>query len=168
MITLKLLLKFIRILNNETNPRAIAAGMALGAIIGLTPKISVHNGVVLLLLLLLNTNVASGFLSMAVFSLFAYVGDPLFNRLGHALLTAQPLHGFWTKLYNTPGVPWTEFNNTLVLGSFTAALILFWPLYFTLIWAVKRYREKVLTVVQKWKIVQALKATKLFALYHGY
>jgi uncharacterized protein (TIGR03546 family) len=168
MLTLKFLLKFFKILNQDASPRAIAAGMALGAIIGLTPKGSLHNVAVLIILFMLNANVVSGFFAAAVFTLFAYVGDPIFNQLGYALLTADPLQGLWTTLYNTPGVPWTRFNNTLVLGSLTAALILFWPLYFILTWAVRQYRERVMVTIQKWKIVQALKASKLFSLYNEY
>ena len=167
MVALKLLLKFIRILN-EAGARAIAGGMAFGMIVGLTPKGSLHNLAVLALVLMLNVNAPSAFFSAALFTLFSYLGDPLFNRVGYELLTAGPLQGFWTTLYNTPVMPWTRFNNTLVLGSLVCALALFCPAYFAFAWAVRKYREKVLTVVQKWKITQMLKASKLFALYNDY
>jgi uncharacterized protein (TIGR03546 family) len=168
VIALKLLFKFIRILNKEASPRAIAGGMALGMIIGLTPKGCLHNIIVLILIFMLNVNTASALLAAGVFALFSYLGDPLFNKLGHALLTATPLQGLWTALYNTPLVPWTRFNNTLVLGSLSAALTLFWPVYVLLTWAVRQYREKVLAAVQKWKILQVIKASKLVALYNDY
>lgn len=168
MITLKLLLKFINILNKAATSRAIAGGMAFGMIIGLTPKGSLHNLVVLVLILMLNVNAASAFFSAAVFTLFAFAGDPLFNKAGYALLTAPPLHPLWTALYNTPAMPWTNFNNTLVLGSLACALALFWPFYFAAGWAVRRYRTDVLAVVQKWRITQALKASKLYSLYNDY
>ena len=90
MIILKLLLKFIGILNKEASPRAIAGGMALGMIIGLTPKGSLHNLVVLVFVLMLNVNAASAFVSAAAFAALAYLGDPLFNRAGYWLLTAAP------------------------------------------------------------------------------
>ena len=168
MILLKFLMNFIKVLNEEAGPRAIAAGAALGAVIGLTPKGSPHNLVILALFFFLNVNGSAGAFAAAVFTLFAYLGDPLFNKIGYDLLTAGPLRGFWTALYNTPAVPWTRFNNTLVLGSLVSSLILFWPLYFGGTWAVLKYRERVLSAVQKWKIMQAIKASKLAAFLHGY
>jgi uncharacterized protein (TIGR03546 family) len=168
VIALKLLLKFIRILNKEASPRAIAAGLALGMIVGLTPKGSLHNLAVLFLVLMLNVNAASAFVAAGFFTLVAYLGDPLFNKVGYALLTAKPLQGFWTSLYNTPAVPWTDFNDTLVLGSLACALALFWPVYFLNVRAVRNYREKVLVAVQKWRVVQLLKTSKLVSLYNDY
>ena len=168
MIFLKFLKNFIGVLNEEAGPRAIAAGAALGAVIGLTPKGSPHNLVVLALFFLLNVNGSAGAFAAAVFTLFAYLGDPLFNKIGYALLTAGPLREFWTTLYNTPAVPWTRFNNALVLGSLVSSLILFWPLYIGGTWAVVKYRERALTAVRKWKIVQVLKTSKWAAFLHGY
>ncbi len=169
MITIKLILKLINILNKDASPRQIAGGMALGAIAGLTPTASLHNVVVLVLVLMLKVNVTSAVFAWGLFSLFAYALDPLFNQVGYSLLTGVPaLTPLWTALYNTPIVPWTRFNNTLVLGSLVCALAAFWPLYFLLAWAVAKYREKVLVWVNKLKIVQVLKASKLFALYRSY
>jgi uncharacterized protein (TIGR03546 family) len=122
----------------------------------------------LILIFMLRVNTASAFLSAAVFSLVAYVGDPLFNKLGYLLLTAAPLQGLWTAMYNTPLVPWTRFNNTLVLGSLAFALAFFWPYYLLKAWGVRKYRENILATVQKWKIVQTLKTSKLVSLYNDY
>lgn len=169
MITIKLILKLINILNKDASPRQIAGGMALGAIAGLTPTASLHNLVVLVLVLMLKVNVTSAIFSWGLFALFAYALDPLFNKVGYHLLTGVPaLTPLWTALYNTPVVPWTRFNNTLVLGSLVCSLLAFWPLYFLLAWAVAKYREKVLVWVNKLKIVQALKASKIFMLYQSY
>lgn len=168
MLIVKFLLKFIRVLNAAATPRAIAGGLCLGAVAGITPTASLHNLPVLLLALMLNVNFSSAMLGWGLFSVFSYIGDPLFNKIGLALLTAPGLKPLWTALYNTPVVPWTKFNNTLTLGSLAFALAAFWPLFFFFIWAVKKYRERVLAVVQKWKITQALKASKLWGLYQEY
>ncbi|HRY29329.1 MAG TPA: TIGR03546 family protein [Elusimicrobiota bacterium] len=168
MITIKLILKLINILNKEASPRQIAAGIALGSIAGITPTASLHNLPVLVLILLLRVNISSAFVSLAAFSAFSYFLDPLFNKIGYALLTLPALKHFWTELYNTPLLAWTNFNNTLTLGSLVFALLLFGPLYFVLAWAVKTYREKFLEKVRTWKIVQMLKASKLYGLYASY
>jgi uncharacterized protein (TIGR03546 family) len=168
MITIKLILKLINILNKDATPQQIAGGMALGSIAGITPTASLHNLLVLVLVLMLRVNISSAILSWGLFSVVAYGLDPLANKVGYALLTAPSLQGLWTALYNTPVVPWTKFNNTLTLGSLVVALVLFWPLYFALAWAIAKYREHFLTWVNKLKLVQTLKASKLFMLYQSY
>jgi uncharacterized protein (TIGR03546 family) len=169
MLTVKLLLKLLAILNKDATPQQIAGGMALGAIIGMTPAGSLHNLVVLVLIFMIRVNITSAFLAAAVFKLFSYLLDPLFNRIGYALLVkAKGLHPAWEALYNTPIVPWTEFNNTLTLGSLVFALLIFWPLYFAIVKGVIHYRVKIITRIQKWRIVQILKASKWFELYQRF
>jgi uncharacterized protein (TIGR03546 family) len=168
MIALKLFFQFIKILNEKTSPKAIAGGVALGAIVGLTPKLGLHNLLIVFILFILNVNGTAAAFGTAVFALFSYAGDPLFNRLGHGLLTAGPLQGLWTALYNTPVFPWTRFNNTLVLGSLVFSLLLFWPLFFLVDWAVPRYRDRVLAQADKWKVARWMKASKLYDLYKKY
>ena len=169
MLTIKLLLKLINILNKEGSPKGIAGGMALGAILGLTPFLSVHNLVVLILIFMIRVNIASAFVSLGVFSLFAYLLDPLFNKIGYTLLTrVSALRPLWITLYNTPIVPWTKFNNTLTLGSLVFALLLFVPLYFLVLRSVIHYREKIMTRIEKWRIVQILKASTFYDLYRKF
>ena len=169
MLILKFILKFIAILNRDATPKQIAGGMALGSIAGITPLASLHNLVVLILVLMIRVNITSAILAMGVFSAVARLFDPLSNRIGYFLLTGVPfLKPFWTYLYNLPVVPWTSFNNTLTLGSLVLALILFWPLYFLLAWGVVQYREKLMRRVLQWRIVTVLKGTNLFGLYRSF
>jgi uncharacterized protein (TIGR03546 family) len=169
MITIKLVLKLINILNKDASPRQIAGGMALGSIAGITPFLSLHNLIVLILVLMIRVNITSAIFSMGVFTVFAYILDPVFNKIGYFVLVKVPaLQPLWTAMYNTPVVPWTSFNNTLTLGSLVFALFLFWPLYFFLVWFVKVYRERIMAKIAQWKIVQMLKASKLFGLYQSY
>lgn len=165
MLMLKLFVSFLKALNEKASPRAMAGGFALGAIIGLTPKGNLHNAVVVLLIFLLPVNKSASLVAAALFSLVAYVFDPLFNRVGEFFLTLSPFRGFWTALYNTPVVPWTRFNNTLVLGSVLAALVLFLPLFYLSAWSVEKYRERVLAAASKWKIFHLLKVSKFYMLY---
>lgn len=169
MIAIKFILKFIKILNRDATPQQIAGGIALGSIAGITPLASLHNLAVLFLVMVIRVNMSSAFLGLALFSGIAHLLDPLSNRIGYALLVeAEFLAPFWTLLYNTPLVPWTSFNNTLTLGSLVLSLVLFWPLYFLLAWAVRKYREKLMAAVARWKIVTILKGSKLYGLYRTF
>src|SRR4030042_405892 len=112
------IISLIRMLHSETDPRQISLGFALGMIPGLTPFMSLHNILVLLILLFVRANIGAAMLSWAVFSILAFALDPLFHRFGLFLLTdVGALQGLWTALYNAPLVPYTNFNNSVLMRS---------------------------------------------------
>ncbi|MEK7474144.1 MAG: TIGR03546 family protein [Candidatus Coatesbacteria bacterium] len=168
MLALKFLIKFLGILNRDATPKAIAGGMALGFIIGMTPFTSLHNLIVLGLLIVLRVNFTSGMLAWGVFSGVGYLLDPLSNKIGYWLLTLPGLKATWTGMYNTPVIPWTKFNNTLTLGSLVLSVLLALPVYFILKWAVVQYRVKVMAVIMKWKIVHLIMGSRLFLTYQRF
>jgi len=75
------------------------------------------------------------------------------------------LRGLWTSLYNTPIVPLTNFNNTVVLGSLAFALLLFLPLFFATRWAVTRYRATIGERVRQSRFYRAVMASKVYNVY---
>src|SRR3989441_11018060 len=134
-------------LHSDDTPGQVAAGLALGAILGLTPLLNLHNVVVLILIIMLRVSFSGALLGWLVFTPLGFAFDPLFDALGHRLLLEPPaLTGVWTTLYNTPVVPLTNFNNTVVLGSLAVALALFLPLNALGRFGVRRYR----VAVQAW------------------
>ena len=66
-------------------------------------------------------------LGWALFVPLGFLLDPVFDRIGAGLLGAPSLRPLWTSWYNTPLVPYTNFNNTVVLGSVVAWLVLAHP-----------------------------------------
>ena len=165
MIWLKFLSKLIRILNKGATPKQIAGGIALGSIIGLTPSFML-NLFVFFLILIINVNISAAIFSMVVFKLVSYLIDPLANSVGYELLVETDwLKSLWTTLYNAPIVPFTKFNNTVVLGSLVISLVLFFPLLFLTARGVVLYRERLMSKIADFKIVKLLKASKIYGLY---
>jgi uncharacterized protein (TIGR03546 family) len=165
VIFLKLLQSLVSTLNSEGTPRQIAAGFALGAALGLTPLANVHNLVVFALACLLNVSFGGFLLGWTVFVPVGFALDPLFHPIGLALLQAPGLTGFWTALANTPGVPLTNFNNSVVLGSFVGWLALWLPIFFLSRWLVVKYRVHVFERLRKTKVFKAIAASKLYNYY---
>ncbi len=165
MLFLKLLQSLVSTLNSEGTPRQIAAGFALGAALGLTPLMNLHNLVVLALACLLNVSFGGFLLGWTVMVPVGFALDPLFNRVGLALLEAPPLAGLWTAMYNTAGIPLTNFNNSVVLGSVVGWLVLWLPIYFLARWLIVKYREKVYARLKKTRIFQVISASKLYNYY---
>lgn len=163
---LKLLQSLVKTLHSDGTPGQIAAGIALGSALGLTPIVNAHNLVVVLLLAVLNVSFASGMLAWAVFVPVGFMLDPVFHRIGRLLLVETPaLRPLWTTMDNVPGLALTNFNNTVVLGSVVAWLVLFMPLYLGARVGVVRYRDTIGKKVMGSRIYKAFQASKLFNVY---
>jgi len=148
--------KLIRIIGSETEPGQISIGFAFALVAGFTPLLSLHNLFVLFLILVLRVNLSAFLLGLAFFSGIAYLLDPLFHRIGLAALTAGSLEGLWTALYNSTLWRLERFNNSIVMGSLIASVILFAPLYLLSNRLILKYREHFLAWVQKTKLVHVL------------
>jgi uncharacterized protein (TIGR03546 family) len=162
---LKLIQSIIKTLHSEGTPGQVAAGMALGAALGLTPLLNVHNLVVFSLIMILNVSFGGGMLGWALFVPLGFLLDPVFHAIGLGLLQAPSLRGLWTSMYNTPLVPYTNFNNTIVLGSVVGWLALAVPIFFASRWAVARYRATIGARVQQSKLYKAIMASKAYNIY---
>ena len=162
---LKLIQSIIKTLHSEGTPGQVAAGMALGAALGLTPLMNVHNLVVFALIVLLNVSFGGGMLGWALFVPLGFLLDPLFHAIGAGLLEAPSLRGLWTAMYNTPLVPYTGFNNTVVLGSVVGWLGLAVPIFFAARWGVARYRATIGERVQRSRLYRAITASKAYNVY---
>lgn len=162
---LKLLQSLFKTLHSEGTPGQVAAGMMLGAGIGLTPLMSAHNLVLFAAIALLNVSFGGGMLGLALFTPLGFLLDPLFDRIGLALLQAPSLQKLWTGWYNIPLVPYTNFNNSVTLGSFVLWLVAAIPLYVLGKLAITRYRATYGARVMNSKFMKGLKASKVYNVY---
>jgi uncharacterized protein (TIGR03546 family) len=135
---LKLIQSIIKTLHSEGTPGQVALGMALGSVLGLTPLMNVHNLIIFSLIVLLNVSFGGAMLGWALFVPIGFLLDPVFDRIGAGLLGAASLRSLWTSWYNTPLVPYTNFNNSVVLGSVVGWLVLAVPIFFAARWGVAR------------------------------
>jgi uncharacterized protein (TIGR03546 family) len=163
---LKLLQSLVKTLHSDGTPTQIGLGVALGACLGLTPIANVHNGVVLLLLCILNVSFGAGMLGWALFIPVGFALDPVFDRIGYRLLVETPaLRATWTAWDNAPFLPLTNFNNTVVLGSVVAWLVLFVPIWLLANRAVVAYRATLGEKVRATRVYQAVTASKAYNVY---
>ncbi|HNS72190.1 MAG TPA: TIGR03546 family protein [bacterium] len=162
MFWLKLFQDILAIFREGQSPRQVAGGFMLGSIVGFSPMLTLQGLVVWLIILILNVNLGAVFLSLTVCALLAWLLDPFFHWLGYQILVNIPaLQSFWTSFYNSLLSPLTRFNNTVVMGSFVAALVLALPVYFGMKHLVIAYRKTLGAKVEKLKIYQAVKKSGL-------
>jgi uncharacterized protein (TIGR03546 family) len=123
----------------------------------------------LLAILLFRVNIGAAMLSWGVFKILAYALDPLFHQIGLFLLTGVAfLQGLWTTLYNAPLVPYTRFNNSIVMGSLVFSLLVFYPVYWGGRFIVVKYRETLMERFNRLRIVQVFRASDLYKWYSRY
>ena len=165
MITI--IAKILKALNSETDPAQIGLAVSFSLIAGLTPILSIHNLVVLFLVLILRVNISIFIVGIGIFSGLSFLLDPVFHWIGLGLLTAGPLEGLWTSFYNLPLLRIERFNNSIVMGSLFISIILFVPALIFSMFIVRQYREHILERVRKTRIMQMIMASRIYSAYQA-
>ncbi len=166
MLWLKILKDFIAILREGQTPRQVAAGFALGSMVGISPVTTLQGLLIWLVILLFDVNLGAAVLAFTLCSLGAYLLDPAFHWLGYQILTGTDgLRPLWMALYNAPVAPLTRFNNTVVMGSFVCALLLTLPIYFAFKRLVIVYRKTLGARLEKTKVYQVIRHSSLVQWY---
>ena len=166
MFWLKLLRDIIKLFEAGETPKQIALGFAFGCVLGLSPSLNLQGILVWVLILILDINLGATLLGATIFTLVAFLMDPVFHAVGFFLLTKLDfLKGLYTFLYNAPVAPLSRFNNTVVIGSFVVAWILFAPVFYGTQTFVIKYRDHISAKVHKWKIYKILNRSLLVKWY---
>jgi uncharacterized protein (TIGR03546 family) len=167
-LILKQLFALIKMLNSETGQNQIAAGVAAGFILGMTPALSLQSLLVFLCLFFFRIQMGMAFLSAFFFAFIAWLMDPAFHAIGSAVLQAPALQGIFTTLYNMPIIPYTRFNNSIVMGSGVVSILLAPVIFWIARALIIKYRLAVVERFKQTKIWKAVKATSLYKWYYSY
>lgn len=159
--------KILKVLNSETDPAQIGLAVSFSIIAGLTPILSLHNLVVLFLVLILRVNISIFIVGTGIFSGISYLLDPVFHITGLGILTAESLGAFWTILYNLPLLRIEHFNNSIIMGSLLFSIALFMPACVFTMFIVRHYREHILERVRKTRMMQIIMASRLYSVYQA-
>jgi len=165
MLILKFIQSLVRALNSDGTPGQVAMGMAIGLAFGLTPLMSLHNLVVLAVAMLTTVSFPGVFVGWAIATPIGFLLDPLFDRIGMALLMNDALAPVFVWIINTPVIALARLNNSIVLGSLVFWLVALVPMFFVFRVLVARYRADIYAHVQKWRVVQVVKGSKLWNVY---
>jgi uncharacterized protein (TIGR03546 family) len=111
------------------SPGQLAAGFALGMIIGMMPKGNLIALSLCVLLFSLRCNKGLAVLSAAIFTCTATWTDPFAHKLGLATLSIEPMQATYASMFTLPLGPWLGFDNTVVTGSLLLGLYVAYPVY---------------------------------------
>ncbi|ALO35700.1 hypothetical protein CMT41_13975 [Colwellia sp. MT41] len=165
---LTLLAKLFHALNSDSSIRQIALAIALGFVVGLSPILTLHNIVIIFFVLLIRVHLGSFMLAVGIFSGMSYLLSPVIVLVGESLLTQPALTDFFTSIYQLSLFKLAHWHHTYILGAFVLGLVLCVPVYFISKVLIEKYRLHIMTFFEKFRIVQALKASKFYRLYSSF
>ena len=160
-----LIVKLLGALNSDTRPSQIAMSFVFAMIIGFNGFTSPLGLLVIVLLFAIRCNLSIFLAMSAVFGLLSLLLSPITQIVGEMLLTQASLVSLWTELYQTYWFRLASLNNTLVMGDLVVSIIMVIPMYFIAYRLVIKYRQSFMEYVNKFKVVQTLKASKFYRMY---
>ncbi|MEM9825729.1 MAG: TIGR03546 family protein [Planctomycetota bacterium] len=115
-----------RVIAARRQPAQLAWGLAFGLLLGVIPHGNLLALVLLIGILCLKLNHAAMGLTALGVTFVASTMDPVSHQVGDWVLTQPSLQSLLVSAWALPLVPWTDLNNTVVMGSFligVAALV---------------------------------------------
>jgi len=157
VIFAKIIKELLKILQTDVSPNQVAFGAALGVFLGLVPGFLMKL-IFFVLILILRVNIGAAFVTWTIFGILSFGLDPLADKIGFFVLNADSLVPLWTYLFNVAIVPFTRFNNSVVMGNITLAILFFLPVFFGARIFISYYRTHWRDKVAKWRITKLLTA----------
>lgn len=151
----------VGILLANDSSKQIAAGAAIGVVIGFLPKATLLAVLFGVLLCLLRVNKVAGLMMAGVVSSLAPLCDGFTHRLGMKILTAPSLQEYLANFYDAPLGPWWGLHNTVVCGSLLVGLYLTYPVYLVTRGSVERLRPRAVRWILKYKLGRILLGAEL-------
>ncbi len=150
---LRLLFKALVI---ESTPTQMSYGLALGVLLGLVPKGNLLAIVLGFLVAATRVNLAITACAAVALTLASPWLDSTFDQVGACVLGQPSLRGFWEAVYDTPMMPWTDLNNSIVMGSFICGLLLIWPVHRVSRPVFQKYSESLARHIKDWRMTKIL------------
>jgi len=155
--------KLISALNGNQKKSQIAAGIAWGVLLGLVPLNNPFGIVLLIISFFFSHNHGAKIFGLAVVKILSFLILPQLDVFGYWILTLDSLKNLFTTMYNMPFVPFTKFNNTLVMGGLAAGIILWLPVFILFMILIPLYRNKLGPKIKESKIAKKLLSLPVFS-----
>lgn len=165
---LKQIFGFFKMLNSETGHNQIAAGIAVGFVLGMTPILSLQGFLMIVFIFFFRVQAGAAFLAAFFFAFIGYLLDPIFHEVGSSVLMMDGLQGIFTAMYNMPLVPLTRFNNSIVMGAGVVTVAAMPFVFIISRMLIVKYRVTFVARFKQTKFWKAVQATSLYKWYYTY
>ncbi len=127
--TVKLLSTLRRAIAGRKYPHQLAWAVAFGLLLGVVPHGNLLAVAVLVVVLSLKLNHAMAALTAVGVSFVATWLDPYSHQVGDYVLTHPSIRETAIAAWQLPLIPWTDLNNTVVMGSFLIGVAALVPIF---------------------------------------
>ncbi|TWU50939.1 hypothetical protein Poly51_42320 [Rubripirellula tenax] len=127
--TIKLLTTLRRAIAGRRYPHQLAWAVAFGLLLGIIPHGNLLALVLLVVVLSLKLNHAAAGLTAIGVSFLASRLDTISHQVGDYVLTNPKWAATIADAWALPLVPWTNLNNTIVMGSFLIGVVALVPVF---------------------------------------
>lgn len=152
---IKFITNIFKTLNSNSHPKEIAHAICCGMLLGFMPKTNALWYVLFFIFCFLRINKACYLLFTILFSMITPFLDPIFDKIGFAILSYEPLIPTYIKMLEIPYLPLTRFNNTIVMGSLASGIVLYIPVYIIARLIVRLWRSVIRQAFVNSKLVKA-------------
>lgn len=135
--TIKLLKTIKKAIAGRRYPHQLAGAVAFGCLLGLVPHGNLIALAILIVVLSLRINHAMAGLTAIGVSYMATRMDPYSGDVGNYVLTNPRWGDSLTAAWQWPLVPWTDLNNSVVVGSLLIGVAALLPIYMVSYWFFK-------------------------------
>ncbi len=125
----KQLLSLKRAILGRREPHQLAWGLALGLLLGIVPHGNLLAFAILLFIMSVTVNHGMVAVTAVITSVLASRLDSQTHAVGNYLLTHPDFSPILASAWQLPVVPWTDINNTVVMGSLAVGLAFVVPAY---------------------------------------
>lgn len=129
LFSIKLLSSLRKAIAGRKYPSQLAWGLALGLLIGLIPHGNLLAVALVFGVLMLRVNHAMVALTAIGVTMVAPRLDPISDQFAQWFFSQQGVSEVMAQAWDFPLVPWTDLNNTVVMGSFLIGLISLVPAF---------------------------------------
>ena len=126
---MKLLSSIRKAIAGRKHPHQLAWAFAFGLLLGIIPHGNLLALAVLVVVLTLKVNHAMAGLTAIGVSFAASRLDPYSHQIGDLVLSHPDAQGYAASAWQLPLMPWTDLNNTVVLGSLLIGLAALIPAF---------------------------------------
>lgn len=123
----KLFRMFKTAVAGRQHPTQLAWAIGLGIWLGMIPHGNLIAVALGLLILSVRVNHAAATLTTVAVTLVASRADGLFHSVGDRMLATDSVRDTLSAAWQYPLVPWTDLNNTVMLGSFVVGAVVIGP-----------------------------------------
>ncbi len=126
---IKQILSLKKAILGRREPHQLAWGLALGLLLGIVPHGNLMAFAILLFIMSVGVNHGMVAVTAVITSMLASRLDTQTHAVGKYLLTHPDFSPILASAWRLPVVPWTDINNTVVMGSLAVGLAFVVPAY---------------------------------------